>query len=179
MEFSQSSIHATSIVSMAFNYALVWDITHPGTAHQLTQELCKSSTISLNECANELCLRDIRSKCYLVSIKSNGNRCDKYMQRQFSRVYLNVKSVTNYFKSPNRTWSGAQLVKVLGRDCLIFYLWNALASVTQTAARANWPANYNQIGATWMFAVQPMIINHLVIHMNVQLTRGGLSWNED
>jgi len=94
-------------------------------------------------------------------------------------ILVAKKSMANYFKSPDRTWTGAQLMKVLGRDCLVFYLWNAVASVTQTAARANWPANYNQIGATWMFAVQPMIINHLVIHMNVQFMRGGLSWNDD
>ncbi|KAG1819786.1 uncharacterized protein BJ212DRAFT_1555326 [Suillus subaureus] len=67
------------------------------------------------------------------------------------------KSLQHYFQVPDKTWSGARLMRTFARDSIIYFLCTLLGRFG--------PGEYYQLGAITVTVVPPISANRLLINM--------------
>ncbi|KAG2040272.1 hypothetical protein BDR03DRAFT_1090041 [Suillus americanus] len=75
------------------------------------------------------------------------------------------KSLQHYFQVPDKTWSGARLMRGFARDSILYFLCNFLIYLFSTLLGKFGPAEYYQLGAITVTIVPPISANRLLINM--------------
>ncbi|KAG1749553.1 hypothetical protein EDB19DRAFT_1904672 [Suillus lakei] len=75
------------------------------------------------------------------------------------------KSLQHYFQVPDKTWSGARLMRTFARDSILYFLCNFLIYLFSTLLGKFGPAEYYQLGAITITVVPPVSANRLLINM--------------
>ncbi|KAG1865375.1 hypothetical protein F4604DRAFT_1928521 [Suillus subluteus] len=76
------------------------------------------------------------------------------------------KSLQHYFQVPDKTWSGARLMRAFARDSILYFLCNFLIYLFSTLLGKFGPAGYYQLGAITVAIVPPISANRLLINMH-------------
>ncbi|KAG1856628.1 hypothetical protein DFJ58DRAFT_337261 [Suillus subalutaceus] len=76
------------------------------------------------------------------------------------------KSLQHYFQVPDKTWSGARLMRTFARDSILYFLCNFLIYLFSTLLGKFGPAEYYQLGAITVAIVPPITANRLLINMH-------------
>lgn len=80
-------------------------------------------------------------------------------------VLAGYKSLQHYFRVPDKTWSGARLMRTFARDSVLYFLCNFLIYLFSTLLGKFGPSIYYQLGAITITVVPPVSANHLLINM--------------
>ncbi|KAG1819789.1 uncharacterized protein BJ212DRAFT_1298207 [Suillus subaureus] len=72
-------------------------------------------------------------------------------------VLAGYKSLQHYLRVPDKTWSGARLMRTFARDSVLYFLCTLLGKFG--------PSVYYQLGAITITVVPPISANHLLINM--------------
>ncbi|KAG2107986.1 uncharacterized protein F5147DRAFT_179365 [Suillus discolor] len=80
-------------------------------------------------------------------------------------VLAGHKSLQHYFQVPDKTWSGARLMRTFARDSVLYFLCNFLIYLFSTLLGKFGPSVYYQLGAITISVVPPVSANHLLINM--------------
>lgn len=80
-------------------------------------------------------------------------------------VLAGYKSLQYYFRVPDKTWSGARLMRTFARDSVLYFLCNFLIYLFSTLLGKFGPPVYYQLGAITITVVPPISANHLLINM--------------
>ncbi|KAG2040274.1 hypothetical protein BDR03DRAFT_949511 [Suillus americanus] len=75
------------------------------------------------------------------------------------------KSLQHYFQVPDKTWSGARLMRGFARDSILYFLCNFLIYLFSTLLGKFGPAEYYQLGTIMVTIVPPISANRLLINM--------------
>ncbi|KAG2040275.1 hypothetical protein BDR03DRAFT_949516 [Suillus americanus] len=79
-------------------------------------------------------------------------------------VLAGYKSLQHYFRVPDKTWSGARLMRTFARDSVLYFLCNFLIYLFSTLLGKFGPSVYYQLGAITITVVPPVSANHLLIN---------------
>ncbi|KAG2359728.1 hypothetical protein BDR07DRAFT_194180 [Suillus spraguei] len=86
------------------------------------------------------------------------------MGLDFVLVALSVyKSLQHYLRVPDKTWSGARLMRTIARDSVLYFICNFLVYLFSTLLGKFGPSVYYQLGAITITVVPPVSANHLLI----------------
>ncbi|KAH7911919.1 hypothetical protein BJ138DRAFT_1149587 [Hygrophoropsis aurantiaca] len=85
-------------------------------------------------------------------------------------VLVGYKSMQHYLRVPDKTWSGARLVRSLARDSFIYFLCNFSVTLAEVLLFRVIPVQYLSLGATWVLVIPPVAVNHLLINVNTAQT---------
>lgn len=80
-------------------------------------------------------------------------------------VLAGYKSLQHYFRVPDKTWSGARLMRTFARDSVLYFLCNFLIYLFSTLLGKFGSSVYYQLGAITITVVPPVSANHLLINM--------------
>ncbi|KAG1736925.1 uncharacterized protein EDB91DRAFT_497264 [Suillus paluster] len=80
-------------------------------------------------------------------------------------VLAGYKSLQHYFQVPDKTWSGAHLMRTFARDSILYFLCNFLIYLFSTLLGKFGPPEYYQLGAITITVVPPVSANRLLINM--------------
>ncbi|KAG0699003.1 hypothetical protein DFH29DRAFT_877582 [Suillus ampliporus] len=80
-------------------------------------------------------------------------------------VLAGYKSLQHYFKVPDKTWSGAHLMRTFARDSILYFLCNFLVYLFSTLLGKFGPSEYFQLGAITITVIPPISANRLLINM--------------
>ncbi|KAG1854706.1 hypothetical protein C8R48DRAFT_317815 [Suillus tomentosus] len=80
-------------------------------------------------------------------------------------VLAGHKSLQHYFQVPDKTWSGARLMRTFARDSVLYFLCNFLIYLFSTLLGKFGPSVYYQLGAITISVVPPVSANRLLINM--------------
>lgn len=80
-------------------------------------------------------------------------------------VLAGHKSLQHYFQVPDKTWSGARLMRTFARDSVLYFVCNFLIYLFSTLLGKFGPSVYYQLGAITISVVPPVSANHLLINM--------------
>ncbi|KAG1768981.1 hypothetical protein EDD22DRAFT_870215 [Suillus occidentalis] len=80
-------------------------------------------------------------------------------------VLAGYKSLQHYIQAPDKTWSGARLMRTFARDSILYFLCNFLIYLFSTLLGKFGPAQYYQLGAITIAVVPPVSANRLLINM--------------
>ncbi|KAG2139056.1 hypothetical protein DEU56DRAFT_333110 [Suillus clintonianus] len=80
-------------------------------------------------------------------------------------VLAGYKSLQHYFQVPDKSWSGARLMRTFARDSILYFLCNFLIYLFSTLLGKFGPAEYYQLGAITITVVPPVSANRLLINM--------------
>ncbi|KAG1806242.1 hypothetical protein EV424DRAFT_1577694 [Suillus variegatus] len=80
-------------------------------------------------------------------------------------VLAGHKSLQHYFQVPDKTWSGARLMRIFARDSVLYFLCNFLIYLFSTLLGKFGPSVYYQLGAITISVVPPVSANRLLINM--------------
>ncbi|KAG2049451.1 hypothetical protein BDR06DRAFT_1023829 [Suillus hirtellus] len=80
-------------------------------------------------------------------------------------VLAGHKSLQHYFQVPDKTWSGARLMRTFARDSVLYFLCNFLTYLFSTLLGKFGPSVYYQLGAITISVVPPVSANRLLINM--------------
>ncbi|KAG1865377.1 hypothetical protein F4604DRAFT_2026445 [Suillus subluteus] len=86
-------------------------------------------------------------------------------------VLAGYKSLQHYFRVPDKTWSGARLMRTFARDSVLYFIGestyyiNFLIYLFSTLLGKFGPSVYYQLGAITITVVPPVSANHLLINL--------------
>ncbi|OJA11194.1 hypothetical protein AZE42_06242 [Rhizopogon vesiculosus] len=80
-------------------------------------------------------------------------------------VLAGYKSLQHYFQIPDKTWSGARLMRVFARDSILYFFCNFLVYLFSTLLGKFGPSEYYQLGAITITLIPPVSVNRLLINM--------------
>lgn len=80
-------------------------------------------------------------------------------------VLAGYKSLQHYIQVPDKTWSGARLMRTFARDSILYFLCNFLIYLFSTLLGKFGPPEYYQLGAITITVVPPVSANRLLINM--------------
>ncbi|KAG2132843.1 uncharacterized protein EDB93DRAFT_894011 [Suillus bovinus] len=80
-------------------------------------------------------------------------------------VLAGYKSLQHYLQVPDKTWSGARLMRTFARDSVLYFFCNFLIYLFSTLLGKFGPSMYYQLGAITISVVPPVSANRLLINM--------------
>ncbi|KAG1856625.1 hypothetical protein DFJ58DRAFT_727073 [Suillus subalutaceus] len=80
-------------------------------------------------------------------------------------VLAGYKSLQHYFRVPDKTWSGARLMRTFARDSVLYFICNFLIYLFSTLLGKFGSSVYYQLGAITITVVPPVSANHLLINL--------------
>ncbi|OAX36012.1 hypothetical protein K503DRAFT_784667 [Rhizopogon vinicolor AM-OR11-026] len=80
-------------------------------------------------------------------------------------VLAGYKSLQHYFQIPDKTWSGARLMRIFARDSILYFFCNFLVYLFSTLLGKFGPSEYYQLGAITITLIPPVSVNRLLINM--------------
>ncbi|KAG2132838.1 uncharacterized protein EDB93DRAFT_1093658, partial [Suillus bovinus] len=80
-------------------------------------------------------------------------------------VLAGFKSMQHYLHVPDKTWSGARLMKILARDSFVYFACNFFNYLAITFVFHLAPPEFFQLGASWTIVIPPIAANRLLINM--------------
>ncbi|KAG2139057.1 hypothetical protein DEU56DRAFT_912311 [Suillus clintonianus] len=80
-------------------------------------------------------------------------------------VLAGYKSLQHYFQVPDKTWSGARLMRTFARDSILYFFCNFLIYLFSTLLGKFGPSEYYQLGAITITVIPPISANRLLINM--------------
>jgi hypothetical protein len=80
-------------------------------------------------------------------------------------VLAGYKSLQHYFRVPDKTWSGARLMRTFARDSVLYFICNFLIYLFSTLLGKFSSSVYYQLGAITITVVPPVSANHLLISL--------------
>ncbi|KAJ8591454.1 hypothetical protein M405DRAFT_932134 [Rhizopogon salebrosus TDB-379] len=80
-------------------------------------------------------------------------------------VLAGYKSLQHYLQVPDKTWSGARLMRTFARDSILYFFCNFLVYLFSTLLGKFGPPEYYQLGAITITVIPPISANRLLINM--------------
>ncbi|KAJ8591456.1 hypothetical protein M405DRAFT_932135 [Rhizopogon salebrosus TDB-379] len=80
-------------------------------------------------------------------------------------VLAGYRSLQHYFQVPDKTWSGARLMRTFARDSILYFFCNFLVYMFSTLLGKFGPSEYYQLGAITVTVIPPITANRLLINM--------------
>ncbi|KAH7905187.1 hypothetical protein BJ138DRAFT_1165241 [Hygrophoropsis aurantiaca] len=76
---------------------------------------------------------------------------------------VGYKSMQHYLRVPDRTWSGARLVRTLARDSFAYFFCSFAVYLAQILLVRLLPSEYIMLASGWVLVIPPVSANYLLI----------------